>query len=65
MVKTGTVKSSLNLIFVSFNLAYDKKGEIQFQLVKMLNAQYYYNFYGNMYIHSDKISSIIFLFNFY
>lgn len=65
MVRTGTVEASLNLIFISLNLAYDKKGEIQFYLVKMLNSQYYYNCYGSMYINSDKIKSIIFLLNFY
>ena len=63
MVRTGTVEASLNLIFISFNLAYDKKGEIQFHLVKMLNVQHYYNFYGSIYIHSDKMNSIIFLFS--
>lgn len=34
MVRTGTAETSLNLIFVLFNLAYDKKGEIPFYLVK-------------------------------
>lgn len=65
MVRIGTVEASLNLIFISFNLAYDKKGEIQFYLVKMLNVQHYYNFYGSIYIHSDKMNSIIFLFSIY
>lgn len=34
MVKTGIVVTSLNLIFVLFNLVSDKKGEILFCLVK-------------------------------
>lgn len=65
MVRIGTVEASLNLIFISFNPACDKKGEIQFYLVKMMNVQYYYNFYGSIYIHSDKMNSIIFLFSTY
>lgn len=64
MVRTSIVKTSLNFVFVLFNLAYDKKkkGEILFYLVKTLSAQY--NFYDSVYIHSDKIKSIVFLFNF-
>lgn len=62
MVRASTVETSLNLAFILFNLAYNKTGEILFYLVKTLNVQY--NFYDSVYIHSDKIKSIVSLFNF-
>lgn len=69
MVGTVLVETHLNLIFVLFNLAYDKKGEIQFYLIKLWNDQFY-NLYDNHFLNQKSYSlrlekSIIFLCNFY